>query len=210
MEIERLLEKYWAGETSLEEERRLKAYFASGAVDPRFAAETPFFQALREEQAVQSQHVVTKMPTLVYSKYRRLAAAAAVVGLLATGSWWFLQKQTTEMQAFVQTEIGHEQVAPPETQPLPAAISIENSSPRVAETSPRRMPHRRQHQTHPTVVAAPLTEADLDPAEEMALAEVKAALALVSAKLNKGRRAATKTINQVETLDKFFKRKSEG
>jgi len=208
MEIERLLEKYWAGETSLEEERRLKAYFASGAVDPRFAAETPFFQALREEQAVQSQHTLTKMPTLVYSKYRRLAAAAAVIGLLATGSWWFLQKQTAETQAFVQTTLGHEQVAPPETQSLPAATILENSSPKVAETSPRRMSHRRQH--HTTAAAAPLTEADLDPAEEMALAEVKAALALVSSKLNKGRRAATKTINQVETLDKFFKRKSEG
>ena len=35
-QIAELLDRYWEGETSLDEERQLKAYFASGDVDERF------------------------------------------------------------------------------------------------------------------------------------------------------------------------------
>ncbi|MEO1261863.1 MAG: hypothetical protein AAFZ15_23875 [Bacteroidota bacterium] len=48
-----LLEKYFAGETSIEEETRLKAYFNGGQVDPALQQYQPLFQYFNQEQAVQ-------------------------------------------------------------------------------------------------------------------------------------------------------------
>ena len=50
-EIERLLEKYYNGETSLEEERRLKDFFTGGEVPARFLAEKAQFAWLMEAGA---------------------------------------------------------------------------------------------------------------------------------------------------------------
>jgi len=47
----------------------------------------------------------------------------------------------------------------------------------------------------------------IDPEAEMAMEEIKAALALVSSKLNKGKKAAMKDLNRLEDLDKFIKPK---
>jgi nitroimidazol reductase NimA-like FMN-containing flavoprotein (pyridoxamine 5'-phosphate oxidase superfamily) len=52
----------------------------------------------------------------------------------------------------------------------------------------------------------PLTPQERAEAEK-AYAEVKAALALVSSKLNKGRTEAAKNLNHLESLDKVFKKK---
>lgn len=49
-EIERLLEKFYNGETSLREERQLKEFFASGEVPARFQAEKVQFDLLAGEK----------------------------------------------------------------------------------------------------------------------------------------------------------------
>ncbi|HMX41506.1 MAG TPA: hypothetical protein PKD78_14315, partial [Saprospiraceae bacterium] len=94
-------------------------------------------------------------------------------------------------------------VQSPLAQPAPSAARPSVPSPAaVAQHKPRV---RRVNAAPPP---SPAPEA-LDAETRKALEEVRAALALVSAKLNKGRRAATKNLQQVETLDKFFKHKKE-
>lgn len=51
-EIKILLDKYYNGETSLEEERFLKEYFSSGKADEALAEHIPFFAALRKERDI--------------------------------------------------------------------------------------------------------------------------------------------------------------
>lgn len=47
--IKALLEKYWEGETSLQEEARLKAYFGQENIDPRFGKEAELFRFYESE-----------------------------------------------------------------------------------------------------------------------------------------------------------------
>ncbi|NBH88444.1 hypothetical protein [Parabacteroides distasonis] len=49
MDIDELLNRYFEGETSSEEERELRAFFTSGNVPDRLAAYTPMFAYLEEE-----------------------------------------------------------------------------------------------------------------------------------------------------------------
>jgi len=48
--IEALLNRYWECETSLEEERELKAFFQSGEVPPKWRKEAALFQYFGEER----------------------------------------------------------------------------------------------------------------------------------------------------------------
>lgn len=51
-EIKALLEKYWAAETTLEEEKRIAAYFRGREVDPALEPYRAFFDYIEEEGAV--------------------------------------------------------------------------------------------------------------------------------------------------------------
>ena len=51
-EIEQLLERYWAGETSLEEEACLRAWFAKGDIPEHLQADRIWFDYLKEEREV--------------------------------------------------------------------------------------------------------------------------------------------------------------
>lgn len=50
-EVERLLEKYWQTETSLEEEQQLHAYFAKGSVPPSLKAAADLFAFFEAEKS---------------------------------------------------------------------------------------------------------------------------------------------------------------
>ncbi len=58
--INSLIEKYFAGETSLDEERILRGYFKGSNIDPRLASYAPLFQFFEHEKQVQFD--ATKMP----------------------------------------------------------------------------------------------------------------------------------------------------
>jgi hypothetical protein len=51
-EIKILLEKYWAAETTLDEEKRIAGYFRRGEVDPALEPYRAFFDYIGEEAAV--------------------------------------------------------------------------------------------------------------------------------------------------------------
>lgn len=77
--IEELMEKYWAGDTSIEEEQQLKAHFRQ---HPSLAPEGQYFRALAGKQ----QLAVGKKfshPGHVRKKAQWSAAAAVVVGIMA-------------------------------------------------------------------------------------------------------------------------------
>jgi len=208
-DIQDLLDRYWEGEATLEEERALKAYFASGQADPRFAAEAPFFQALREERALQSPQISLKtaMP-VARPLWYRWAAAATVVGLIAVGGWWMSRQNPDGQPVDIATQqpVGEQPAVQPSAQPLPEAPALAAEPDIKPQPKINRKP--RHHRSHKPL-AEPQPEETLDPETQKALEEVRAALALVSSKLNKGRRAAAKNLDQVETLDKFFKHKKE-
>jgi hypothetical protein len=89
--IERLLEKYFDGETSLSEEKELKAYFASGDVAQHLAGYGSLFGyfAAASEQAGQQ-------PLRIETPRRRawLSLAASAVILLGAGTYTFLHFNT--------------------------------------------------------------------------------------------------------------------
>ena len=55
MDIDELLNRYFEGETSSEEERELRAFFTSGNVPDRLAVYTPMFAYLEEESRKERQ-----------------------------------------------------------------------------------------------------------------------------------------------------------
>lgn len=212
-DIQALLDRYWEGETTLEEERALKAYFASGDVDERLRAVAPLFQALREEQAIKAPHLSddfkssdeyarpkTKVmpPKPVHFSWQKLAAAASVALLLTAGLWWWAQREKPVSEQVVQqSPAQQEQISAPENPILEenkTATTEEKQAPVFTQKTPPK--HKKP--------------AALDPEEEQAMEEIKAALALISSKMKKGRQEAAKGAIHLENVDKVFKKNAEG
>jgi hypothetical protein len=196
-DIEALLDRYWEGETTLEEERALKAYFASGDVDERLRAVAPFFQALREEQTVRYAKAAPLRP--VHFAWQKLAVAASVALLLSAGLWWWASREKTVFQEVAQqTPVQQEQIIPQENPILKENKTSEMEEPKSSPFA-KRPPVRRKK----TPTCQPLT-----PEEQQAMEEIKAALALVSSKMRKGRQEAAKGAIHLENVDKVFKKNS--
>lgn len=200
-DIQDLLDRYWEGETTLEEERALKAYFASGQVDERLRAISPFFQALREEQGVRSnQAKIAPMKPVFYS-WQKMAAAASVALLLTAGLWWRMQPETAEHQTIAQQPpVQAEQLILQETPVLEenkTTLAVEEKP--AAPTKKNHIKRKKQPTSKP-----------LDRETELAMEEIKAALALVSSKIRKGKQEAAKGAIHLENVDKVLKKKSEG
>lgn len=202
-QISALLDKYWDGETSLEEERTIKSYFATGAVDERLRNVAPLFKALKQEQAVEWQRpTAVKLTAGPSVSWRRLTAVAAAVLVLLFAGWWWLNRpaQTAEPLPIANQTTQE----PPVTQPEPADTPAVVSDPAAPANEPRGVKRSAHPQRHSHVAVAAV-----DPDAEKAMEEIKAALALLSTKLNKGKREATKNLHEIETLDKVIKKPSE-
>lgn len=196
-EIQSLLDRYWEGETSLEEERALKAYFSGGIVDDRLKSVAPLFRAIKEEQQVELK---TKAKTVHIRPQLYYWAAAASVAMLMLAGWWMMQQDTppAPMADAPSTQ-------PQVTMPLPEAKQEESvvalaPQPPIVNKKPVKRSSRKP-QTTPTQ--------EIDPETAMAMTEIKAALALVSAKLDKGKKQAVKKASYLEVMDKL-PRKTDG
>lgn len=196
--IEDLLEKYWEGETTLEEERHLKMYFSSGEVDVRLRQFAPLFQVLREEQAVELLRQPKVKPIRPQQYNWQSWAVAASVALFMVAGWWWSRTDHTQEQWVAQTTdtLQHPSenhpVAKIEPQETPQQASL---MPRVTfkkKNTPKRISTSR-----------------LKAEEEQAMEEIMAALALVSSKMSKGRREAAKGAVHLENVDKIFKKKKD-
>lgn len=191
-EIQSLLDRYWEGETTLEEERLLKSYFASGQIDERFRSVAPLFQVFREEKALEYARAKTvEMKPRIFA-WHGWAAAASVLLLLSAGWWWMNREKGLPQQIAVQKEVPAEYTKPAPTEDFS----------QVAEekTTPKKISYSGSKRTKKVPV---------DPEAEKAMAEIKAALALVSSKIGKGRREAAKGAIYLENVDKIFKKKPD-
>ncbi|MBL7782904.1 MAG: hypothetical protein JNM22_16870 [Saprospiraceae bacterium] len=198
--IEALLEKFWEGDTTLEEERLLKAYFASGQVDDSLKSYAPFFQVLRQEQAVELQRppVVTEVRPVTYN-WKPWLAAASVALLLTTGWWWSSRPNV---------DVPYTAEVTPETTPVTQPEAA--TQPQTAQITSETPVQSRGFFRHKTTTRKPSPAPQINEEEEKAMLEIKAALALVSSKLKKGRREAVKGTEHLETMDRVFKKKRDG
>ncbi len=90
-EIELLLEKYWQGETTLEEERKIKKYLSS---HKNISPEARYFQAVVARKSVKADSI-----PLRNNRFTRMSVAASVaVGILVA---FFVVKDAQTKEAFV-------------------------------------------------------------------------------------------------------------
>lgn len=200
-QIAALLDKYWEGETSIAEEQQLKQYFQAGNIDPRLQAFAALFKAIAIEKALAFQGNVPMQVRSRNLTWRNWTAAASVALILTAGGWWILHKPVENQNLVV--------VPTPTETPVTRINTLPDTNTMKPVPGLKRKPgiHKRlkaalAHQE------TPLTPKERAEAEK-AYAEVKAALALVSSKLNKGRTEAAKNLNHLESLDKVFKKKKE-
>ncbi|MEZ4942023.1 MAG: hypothetical protein R3D58_14185 [Saprospiraceae bacterium] len=203
--IQALLDRYWEGETTLDEERQLKAFFSAGNIPEAYQAFAPYFQALQAEHAVQlpgnRQAVRMHRPL----RWFRLAAAAVIAILLTAGVfWWTGGPAQQEQQALAP-------VMPPKIEtPQPALTpSLEPAANPVAESQvPKKQTRKGTVRKTRSVAPEPAPE-DTYEDPEAALAEIKAALALVSSKINRSKHTLEKGLQEVNHVDILHKKKKE-
>jgi len=204
-DIRELLDRYWEGETSLEEERRIKAFFAATPDDDlpeEFRQEARWFRILQSEQAVEAPGVhrmaLSARPTRWYG------IAAAIVALLcAAGVWWRLSTPGPVEQIVQSRPI--EKIESPKLHDLPVVTTPDNTpetgQSSIAETKSTKPFRLKKRAPNPV-------EDDTCEDPEKALAEIKAALALVSSKINKSKETLDKGLQEVDHVDILLKRKN--
>lgn len=107
--IKNLLDRYFQGETTLEEEKSLRRYFTDGPVDERLQEYAPLFQWMVQEQGQQlaDEKATGMMEQLARpeAKIVRFRSASwqwisriAAVLVLLVGMWWAYQSQQQEDQ----------------------------------------------------------------------------------------------------------------
>jgi hypothetical protein len=199
-QIAALLDKYWEGETSLQEEQQLKQYFRTGPIDPSLQALAPLFQTLETEKHLMLNTSVQMKAKVRVLPWRTWAAAASVALVLTAGAWWLMHKPV-DNQTFVVTPppTSAQPLYPtpntPQTDPVP---SPQHKPGKILKRFKSLFAHQENRLTKKERIEA-----------DKAMQEVKAALALVSSKLNRGRSEASKNLNHLETIDKIFKKKKE-
>lgn len=195
--IQALLEKYWEGETTLEEERQLKGYFASDSVDAQLQQYASMFQAIREEQTVQlNKPKVIPLRPQQYQWQQGWAVAASIILLLAAGAWWLFSSPGEAPIVAEKSPMEQPKESPETAMPIEKQVLAQADQP-VAKRVVKLKRESAKREKTPVI----------NPEEEAAMQEIKAALALVSSKIRKGREEAAKGAEHLESIDKIFKRK---
>ena len=182
-------------QTTLEEERRIKSYFSSEGIDERLGKIAPLFQAFREEQTVQ---LASKAKTVPMRPQMYQWAVAASITLLLTAGWCVFENHNSTGSMDTQT---------PSQLPMasqqPVVESTQKSLAVAEKATPATAPIRKK-----TPSKRSKTTPQIDPETAQAMAEIKAALALVSSKLDKGRNEAVKGASFLDAMEKLPRRKA--
>lgn len=91
--IKKLVDKYWEGTTSLEEEQQLRAYFNGKQVDKRLQSVQPLFVFFKQEQEKTSQRPLSFLEVVQQRPKRMWSLVAASVAILITAAAWLYQQQ---------------------------------------------------------------------------------------------------------------------
>ena len=105
--IQQLLDKYFEGETSLEEEARLKEYFQGKAIDPAFQAFQPLFRFLDAERQTAlspafEEKLLRKIQSEKQLRIRRImttSSRVAAIALLLLGIFVLFPKKPQPAEA---------------------------------------------------------------------------------------------------------------
>lgn len=105
-QIKTLLDRYFRGTSTLDEEKILRRYFSDSHIDARLEEYAPIFRLFRREQAREmdgqkAQQMLEHLPgaqarsrKLVAGRFRWIARIAAAL-VLSVGMWWAYQYQQT-------------------------------------------------------------------------------------------------------------------
>lgn len=204
-DIQALLDRYWEGETTLDEERQLKAFFSAGNIPEAFQTLAPYFQALKAEHAVQLPGNRQPTPMRRPLRWFRFAAAAVIAVLVTAGAfWWMREPAQSTPQALAPAVLPKEKTPRPELTPAP-----EPAANPVAESKIPKKPARKSTIRKTRNIAPEPAPDDTYEDPEAALAEIKAALVLVSSKINKSKHTLEKGLQEVDHVDILLKKKKE-
>ena len=100
-----LLERYFAGESSLREEQQLHAFFSAGTVAEDLRPYAPLFAYWEQAARVQAPaRVPARVVSLRKSNYRRVLALAASFLLLFGLAWYTQRSPIRDLTAFPLAE----------------------------------------------------------------------------------------------------------
>lgn len=203
--IRELLDRYWDGKTTLKEERYLKAFFAREDIPEVYRQEARWFRILQSEQSVQMPGARRiALPARRFGWYRMAAAAAAML-LLTVGLWWHSnQPKPVEQPIAVihRPDKNQKQVVQSPTVVVTPGGSEKQQE--ITETPVRKVKTRTPPKVESSMQHALVEDTCDDP--EQALAEIKAALTLVSSKINKSKHTLEKGLQEVNHVDVLLKR----
>ena len=91
--IEKLLEKYFEGETTISEEKELKTYFSSDEIAQNLKQYQPLFGYFTHEKDVKFVPKIVLKPTK--QRYYWISIAASVVVFLGIGTYIYFNESTT-------------------------------------------------------------------------------------------------------------------
>lgn len=120
--IEELLDRYFEGETSLEEEEQLRQYFRQNHVEKEFKIYTPIFNLLDREREMLETVVPpkkSKKHTFIYL-WAGVAASLLLVTIIRLGE----QRTNSQSQSIVYVD--GKQISDPNVINSQALLSIEN------------------------------------------------------------------------------------
>ena len=103
--VEQLVEKYFQGETSIAEEKLLKAYFSSNDVTPQLAKYQALFGYFETQKETQFEQKITLQPRKkIYVKWVGIAASFLVLFGLSTFYFYPTQPKSVELGTFENPE----------------------------------------------------------------------------------------------------------
>lgn len=97
--IKNLLEEYFEGRTTLEEEKILKNYFSQSDVSPDLEKYKPIFKVFENEKAIKSEkefHIIDEKPLKMRPWW--YSVAALLVLALAVGGFYLSQPQISNQE----------------------------------------------------------------------------------------------------------------
>ena len=109
-QIEILLEKYFEGETTIQEERELKAYFSSSEVASHLESYKPMFTNFQKQKEIQFTKTLPLQPRK-QNNVKWIGVAASLVALFGTLLYFNSQSDSEDLgtfsspeEAFVETQ----------------------------------------------------------------------------------------------------------
>ncbi|GHT74463.1 hypothetical protein AGMMS50262_07480 [Bacteroidia bacterium] len=127
--MKRLLEKYWQGETSLEEEKRLQEFFLNGDVPEEWKKYRPLFVWKEKQKSVSiDKKVVTKpQKSIMVQFYPALKMAASVLIMLTVGIGFYThyQQEKTMNKMFSDKAVNTENPAKDSKEVMAKASAVQ-------------------------------------------------------------------------------------